>query len=85
LFPTIHHFIKLYKKEHGDYKILSHKLQKMESELIFKGVIKKMMLIDPDIKFVTVHDSIIVQKKHKQLTQMVFDSVMSDNFEIIHN
>ena len=57
----------------------------MESELIFKGVIKKMMLIDPDIKFVTVHDSIIVQKKHKQLTQMVFDSVMSDNFEIIHN
>lgn len=85
LFPTIHHFIKLYKKEHGDYKILSHTLQKMESELIFKGVIKKVMLIDPDIKFVTVHDSIIVQKKHKQLTQMIFDSVMSDNFEIIHN
>lgn len=83
LFPTIHHFIKLYKKDYNDYKILSHTLQRMESELVFKSVIKTIMLIDPQIKIITIHDSIIVPKKYKDIVQSVFNSKMEENFEII--
>ena len=53
LFPTIHYFIKLYKKEHKDYKILAYTLQKMESKLIFNDIIKTIMIINPDIKVIT--------------------------------
>ena len=38
LFPTIHNFIKLYKKESGDYKIMAHDLQKAESNLIYNRI-----------------------------------------------
>lgn len=85
LFPTIHYFIRLYKKEHNDYKVLSHTLQKMESELVFKDVINTLMIINPDIKIVTVHDSIIVQKRFRDITQNVFNSKMEKNFEIIQS
>lgn len=67
IFPTIHNFIKIYKKEYSDYKVLSHHLQKMESNLIFNRVISKIMDTDPSIRCVTIHDSIIVQKKWKDL------------------
>jgi hypothetical protein len=40
LFPTIHHFIKLYKREKGNYKILAYELQKAESSLVFNGIVK---------------------------------------------
>jgi hypothetical protein len=80
LFPTIHHFIKLYKKEHGDYKILSYTLQRMESKLVFNEVIKTLMLINPEIRVITIHDSIIVQKKHKDFVNSIFQSKMINSF-----
>jgi hypothetical protein len=80
LFPSIHHFIKLYKKQHNDYKILSHTLQRMESDMIFNEVIRTLMIINPDIKTITVHDSIIIQKKYRDIVQSIFESKMKECF-----
>jgi hypothetical protein len=82
LFPTIHYFIKLYKKEYGDYKILSYTLQRMESKLIFNEIVKSLMVINPDIKVVTIHDSIIVQRKYKDIVNNIFQSKMNNSFLI---
>jgi hypothetical protein len=83
LFPTIHNFIKLYKKEYKDYKILAYDLQKAESELIFNRVIKKIMNLYPEVKVVTVHDSIIIQNKWKNEISSLFFSEIFQHFETI--
>lgn len=80
LFPTIHNFIRLYKKENQDYKILAYTLQRMESKLIFSEIIRTIMVINPDIKIITVHDSIIVQKKWKDLVSSIFNSKLAEHF-----
>ena len=79
IFPTIHYFIKLYKGDYGDYKVLAYTLQRMESDLIFNNIIKTIMDINPDIKIITVHDSIIIQRRHKDLVESIFDSKISEN------
>ena len=61
IFPTIYNFIKLYKKEFGNHKVLAHELQRQESNLIYNRIINKIMLIYPDIKIITVHYSLIFQ------------------------
>jgi hypothetical protein len=83
LFPTIHNFIKLYKKEHGDYKILAYDLQKAESNLIFNKMIKTIMNIYPEIKIITIHDSIVVQKKYRDIVNNIFQSEISKEFNLI--
>lgn len=81
LFPTIHNFIKLYKKEHNDYRILAYDLQKAESNLIFNNIIRKVMIFNPDIKIITVHDSIIIPKKWKKEVSNIFYQEIFDNFD----
>ena len=81
LFPSIHNFIKLYKEEHGDYRILAYSLQKMESNFIFKTVIKKIMLIDSNIPLITVHDSVITNKSNRDIVSNVFTKSLNDYFE----
>jgi len=83
LFPTIHNFIKLYKKEHGDYKILAYDLQKAESNLIFNKMIKTIMNLYPEIKIITIHDSIVVQKKYKDIVNNIFQNEISKEFNLI--
>lgn len=80
IFPTIHRFIVLYKKEHGDYKVLSHNLQKMESNLIFNKIIRKVIDNHPDIRIVTVHDSIIIPGKFKESVNAIFKSELLSEF-----
>jgi hypothetical protein len=80
IFPTIHNFIKLYKKDAGDYRILSHRLQRAESRLIFNKLVRRIMDNLPDVRMVTVHDSIIVQQRHRTEVQAIFDDVMSEEF-----
>lgn len=77
IFPTIYHFIKLYKKEWGSHKILAHDLQRAESNLIFNKIIKKIMLLKPEIKVITVHDSLIFSKKYRDIVQSIFDYELS--------
>ena len=83
LFPTIHNFIKLYKKEHGDYKILAYDLQKAESNLIFNKMIKTIMNLYPEIKIITIHDSIVVQKKYRDIVNNIFQNEISKEFNLI--
>jgi hypothetical protein len=80
LFPTIHNFIKLYKKDMGDYKILSHELQRQESNLIFNTVIKRLTLDFPEIRVITVHDSIILPLKYKNVVSKIFYNEINRHF-----
>jgi len=83
LFPTIHNFIKLYKKENGDYKILAHELQRAESNLIFNKIIRHVMTLYPDIKIVTVHDSIIIPRQNKEEITAIFQTKLFEEFGLI--
>ena len=80
LFPSIHNFIKLYKKENSDYRVLAYDLQKSESNLVFNNIIKEIMELNSDIKVITVHDSIIVQKKWKDIVSKVFFDQIFQHF-----
>lgn len=82
MFPTIHYFIKLYKKEWGNHKIVAHDLQRAESNLIYNKIIKKVMILHPEIKIITVHDSIIFAKKYRQIVQSIFDYELSNEFNL---
>lgn len=81
LFPTIYSFIKSYKREMLDYRSLAYALQRAESNLIFNKIIKKIMDIYPEIKVVTVHDSIICSKKYKDVVEIVFNKILKDEFD----
>jgi hypothetical protein len=82
LFPTIHNFIKYYKKKYSNYKILSHKLQNLESNLIFNKIILEIMETNPEIKIVTVHDSIVFSKKWKNIVEEIFYKNLEKEFNI---
>jgi hypothetical protein len=82
LFPTIHNFIKLYKKEHGDYKVLAYDLQKAESNLIFNKIIREIYDTHPEIKLITVHDSIIFSKKHRPIVEEIFNRKVKEEFNL---
>ncbi len=77
LFPTIHKFIVLYKNDYSDYRVLSHHLQRMESDIIFNKIIRRIIDINPDIHVVTIHDSIIVSKKWETIVSSVFKDEIS--------
>jgi hypothetical protein len=78
IFPTVHKFIKKYKSDLGNYKSLSWKLQGMESNLIFNVIISKIISLNPEIEIVTIHDSIIVKKKWRELVQGVFNDSLKE-------
>ena len=82
LFPTIHNFIRLYKKEKGDYKVLAYELQKAESNLIFNKIIREVKNYYPDIKIVTVHDSIIIPRNRKNEVEAIFKTKLYEEFNL---
>lgn len=82
LFPTIHNFIKLYKSDNNDYRVLAYELQRAESNLIFNNIIKDISDRNKDIKIITVHDSIIVQRKWKQFVSSIFNDKITEYFEV---
>lgn len=81
LFPTIHNFIKLYKKEKQDYRILAYDLQKAESNLVFNTIIKKIMNLYPEIKIITVHDSIVFPRKYREIVNTIFEFEINNEFK----
>jgi hypothetical protein len=80
-FPTIYNFIKLYKKQYNDYRILSYHLQRSESNFIFNKVVKTINNLYPHIKIITVHDSIMVNRKYKQIVSDIFESKLTEEFK----
>jgi hypothetical protein len=81
LFPTIHNFIKIYKQSKNDYRVLSHDLQKMESEFIFNTVIKKIYDTDSNIPIITIHDSIITNYSNKDIVKTIFETEKIKTFQ----
>ncbi|HWZ23219.1 MAG TPA: hypothetical protein VNW06_11230, partial [Cytophagaceae bacterium] len=59
-YPTIYNYIK--KLKQNDYRHSSIVLQKEESSFIFGTVIKNLIKYNPDLYFLTVHDSIIIKR-----------------------
>jgi len=51
--------------------------------LFFNKVIKTIMVIDPDISTVTIHDSIIVKKKYQSIVENVLNSLLEKEFDFI--
>jgi hypothetical protein len=82
LFPTIHQFIKTYKKENEDYRVLAYDLQKAESNLIFNTIIKKINQFYPEIKLITIHDSIVIPKKYREEVNQIFEIELKREFNI---
>lgn len=82
LFPTIHKFIKLYKAEKGDYRILAYDLQKAESNLVFNKIIKNIMINYPEIKIITIHDSIVIPRLFKDVVTSIFEMELKKEFNI---
>ena len=80
LFPSIHNFVRDYKTEFKNYRILSHKLQQMESNFIFNKLIKTINMINPDIIILTVHDSIMIEDKYKDVVNKIFSDLMHEEF-----
>ena len=81
LFPTIHNFIKIYKQSNNNYKVLSHDLQRMESEFIFNIVIKKIYEIYKEIPIITIHDSIITNISNKEIVKAIFETEKNKHFQ----
>jgi hypothetical protein len=80
-FPSIFNFLKVIKKEHGDYRWVSHQLQRLESDFIFNRVIKKIYSMDPHIKLFTVHDSIFCRKDRFRFVDNIFISEIKKEFD----
>jgi len=81
LFPTIHNFIKWYKKSNGGYKVLAYELQNLESEFIFNNVVSQIMTEFPSVNLITVHDSIICAKSQTSVVSKIFYENLSKLFE----
>ncbi len=62
LYPEVYEWICKYKKDNKNYKIIAHELQKIESDFMFKKLIPKIIETH-NIPIITIHDSIIIQKK----------------------
>jgi hypothetical protein len=82
IFPTIHNFIKLYKSENNDYRVLAYELQRAESDLIFNNIIKEISEKNSDIRIITVHDSIIVQRRWKDFVSKIFNEKITQCFQV---
>lgn len=80
IFPTIHNFIKLYKKECNDYKVLAHDLQKSESNLIYNKIVRQIMTLYPEVRLITVHDSIICPLSRKDEILTIFNNALHEEF-----
>lgn len=80
LFPSIYSFIKLYKRDCGDYRALAYYLQRSESNLLFNNIIKKIMIVYPEIKLFTIHDSICFNVEYRKQIEEIFYNEINNLF-----
>lgn len=80
-FPSIYQFILDYKKEKDDYKALAYELQRSESNFIFNDICKTLYTRYPDIKLLTVHDSISFPEKYKNIVKEIWDNKINSIYE----
>ena len=70
LFPEIFMFIKDYKKD--NHKILAHELQRLESDLIFNHICYRLKKEIPNMRLITIHDSIFFPEQYLEKTSEIF-------------
>lgn len=76
IYPNILKFIQNYKENKGDHKVMSHELQRIESDFIFNNVINKIKKKNSKIRIITVHDSIIFPCKYeKEVSKIFYDEL----------
>jgi hypothetical protein len=73
LFPKIYKYIIEYKKVHENYKFMAHTLQKMESNFIFGKVVTEIYEKIPEMKLITIHDSILFPVKYEKQVREIFE------------
>jgi hypothetical protein len=83
LFPSIYNFIKKFKRDKGDYRLLSYELQKHESNFLFNKVIKKIMTHHPEIKLLTCHDSLICKYSDREIVSDIFYDLLTKEFDSV--
>ena len=74
MFPSVMSFIRDYKSSRGNYKLLSHELQRLESEFIFGSVVEGIKSKFPHVRLFTVHDSIVFPSAYREEVGAVFRS-----------
>lgn len=84
LFPTIFKFIVDYKHYYNNYKILSYNLQRMESNLIFNKIVRRIMNLNKDIEVFTIHDSITFKNRYKEEVSKIFYDEIKKEFNYIY-
>ncbi|MGQ3678875.1 hypothetical protein [Tenacibaculum discolor] len=78
-YPNIYKIISLYKtKNHSDFAI---KLQKIESDIFIDKICRKLM--EKEIVPFTIHDALIVEKEHKEITLKIMKSVFENTIGIV--
>jgi len=77
IYPNILKFIQNYKDIKGDHKVMSHELQRIESDFLFTNVIGKIKERYPKIRIVTIHDSLIFPYKYKKEVSKIFNTELN--------
>jgi hypothetical protein len=68
-FPEVWDFILKVKRK--NYKILSHLMQKAESDLVINKVCARIMEERPDVPILTIHDSVLTFRRHVEYVKGV--------------
>jgi len=84
-FPTIFDYIKDYKGRIGDYKLISHEMQRAESSLIFNIIVADIYKKYPNTVLFTVHDSIHIKESEYEKVSFIFEKHMNDYKERLDN
>lgn len=74
-YPSITDFINKYKKD-NNYEHLSHQLQELEGEFLFKKICAELNM--QKIKYFTVHDSVYVKESDYHILKLVFDNHLDE-------
>lgn len=77
LFPSINRAIAAIKVSSGDHKVLAHELQRIESNIIFNCICKRIKKECRGVRLFTVHDSIFCQKRFESKVRVIFDEELN--------
>jgi len=76
-FPTVSNHIQSTKQQEG-HKGFSHKMQRLESQLIIDGVCGRLMRDDPSISVLTIHDSLLMEESNVERVQEAFEQSLQE-------
>lgn len=72
LYPNVWEWLRNTKEKAGTHKVISHELQRRESNLIFDHICHKIHKKIPEARLFTVHDSIFFPKEYHDSISDIF-------------